>query len=51
MKTYSKEQQESYYQQWQSSGMSKTQFAKDHELKPTTFYYWIQKFEKLSIQL
>ena len=50
MKTYSKEQQESYYQQWQSSGMSNTQFAKDHELKPTTFYYWIQKFEKLSIQ-
>lgn len=48
MKTYSKEQQESFYEQWQSSGMSKTQFAKDRELKPTTFYYWVEKFEKLS---
>ena len=36
------------YEKWQASGKSKTAFAESHGIRPTTFYYWTRKFEKLS---
>lgn len=34
------------YNQWQASGKSKTEFALNSGIRPTTFYYWTRKFEQ-----
>ena len=35
------------YEDWQSSGLSKKLFAIDQGVSPSTFYYWVSKFEKV----
>lgn len=46
MKRHDQEQMLSLYDQWQTSGKSKTNFAISHGIRPTTFYYWTRKFEQ-----
>ncbi|MEM9446856.1 MAG: hypothetical protein AAGA18_16060 [Verrucomicrobiota bacterium] len=36
------------HEAWQSSGLSKKLFAIEQGLSPSTFYYWVTKFEKLT---
>lgn len=40
----------SLVEEWQSSGQSKKTFCKSHQLNPTTFHYWIQKYKSLKVQ-
>jgi len=46
MKRHDQEQMLSLYDQWQASGKSKIDFAINHGIRPTTFYYWARKFER-----
>lgn len=46
MKKHNHEQMLSLYNQWQSSGESKKDFAVSHSIRPATFYYWTRKFEQ-----
>lgn len=46
MKRQDQEQILNLYEQWQSSGESKADFAVNHGIRPTTFYYWSKKFEQ-----
>ena len=46
MKRQDHAQMLSLYNQWQASGESKTDFAIRQGIRPTTFYYWIKKFEQ-----
>lgn len=46
MKRHDHQQMRSLYEQWQASGESKTVFATRNGVRPTTFYYWVQKFKK-----
>jgi transposase-like protein len=32
------------YDQWQSSGLGKVAFCRQHGVRPNTFHYWIKKF-------
>lgn len=34
----------SLVQQWQAGEQTKKAFCKNHQLNPTTFHYWIQKY-------
>lgn len=36
------------YEEWQSSGLSKKLFALAQGVSPSTFYYWVKKFENLA---
>lgn len=38
------------YNQWQTSGKNKTDFAVSHDIRPTTFYYWTRKSEKAELR-
>lgn len=49
MKRQDQEQMLDLYEQWQSSGESKADFAVNHGIRPTTFYYWSRKFEQASL--
>jgi len=33
-------------EEWQASGQSKGLFSKSHGVKPSIFYYWVNKYEK-----
>ncbi|MEQ9303625.1 MAG: helix-turn-helix domain-containing protein [Marinoscillum sp.] len=46
MKRHTQDQMHSLCEQWQASGESKTVFALRHGIRPTTFYYWVKKFEQ-----
>ena len=46
MKKHDHEQMLGFYEQWQASGQSKTDFAVSRGIRPTTFYYWTRKFEQ-----
>lgn len=35
----------SHYEQWLSSGLSKSEYARVHELIISNFYYWTRKIE------
>lgn len=37
----------SLVEEWQASDQSKKLFCKAHQLNPTTFHYWIQKYNLL----
>ena len=45
MKRQDETQMHSLYLQWIESGQSKTAFAKAQGIVPTTFYYWVKKFQ------
>lgn len=47
-KQHDQEQMLDLYHQWQTSGESKTIFALNHGIRPTTFYYWTRKFEQVN---
>ena len=49
MKQRSNENMRQLYDQWQSSGLSMKAFSKQHNITPTTFYYWVKKFNKENI--
>ena len=34
------------YQQWQSSGLSKASYCKQHDINTTNFYFWCGVFRK-----
>jgi len=36
----------SLVEEWQGSQQTKQAFCKAHQLNPTTFHYWIQKYNK-----
>lgn len=38
----------SLYQEWKDSGESQAAFAKRQGIRPTTFGYWVKKYDKLS---
>lgn len=40
----------SLVEQWQSSNQSKKIFCKAHQLNPTTFHYWVQKYNLLKAE-
>jgi hypothetical protein len=46
MKRHEQQKMRKLYQQWLGSGQSKTVFATAQGIIPTTFYYWIKKFQK-----
>ena len=46
MKRHSESSMRSLYREWQSSGLGKKSFAIEQSVSPSTFYYWIKKFEK-----
>jgi transposase-like protein len=46
MKRQDEKQMRSLYQQWLDSGQSKTAFAQARQIVPTTFYYWVKKFQQ-----
>ncbi|MEM6816996.1 MAG: hypothetical protein AAF600_21830, partial [Bacteroidota bacterium] len=35
------------YEDWHSSGLSKKLFALEQGVSPSTFYYWVAKFERV----
>ena len=39
----------SLVQEWEGSQQTKQEFCKAHQLNPTTFHYWIQKYNKYSL--
>lgn len=45
MKRYDEKEMQGLYIQWLESGQSKTSFAKERDIVPTTFYYWTKKFQ------
>lgn len=45
MKRHSKEDKEALYRKWQSSGQSKTDFARAHGIERSTFYLWCRKIK------
>jgi hypothetical protein len=46
MKNHVEKEMQGLYMQWLESGQSKTLFAKEKDIVPTTFYYWTKKFQK-----
>ncbi len=46
MKRQDEKEMQELYTQWLESGQSKTLFAKERDIVPTTFYYWAKKFQK-----
>ena len=38
-----------HIENWKSSGLSQTQYCKDHHLKVPTFQYWKSKMDRLSL--
>jgi transposase-like protein len=46
MKRHDKEEMQQHYRAWLASGKSKAVFASEQGLLPTTFHYWIKKFER-----
>lgn len=49
-KQHDQEQMLSLYEQWRASKESKTNFALNHGIRPTTFYYWARKFEQVNTE-
>lgn len=49
MKRFDHEQMLSLYQEWQTSGINKRDFAISQGVRPTTFYYWTRKFERAEL--
>ena len=47
MKRHDQEQMRILYNQWKGSGESQIVFARRNGIRPTTFYYWRCKFEKV----
>lgn len=45
MKRHDNNKMHSLYEQWLSSGQSRAVFAKRHGYRPSTFGYWIKKFQ------
>ncbi len=45
MKRDEKNKMHSLYEQWLSSGQNRAVFAKAHGYRPSTFGYWIRKFQ------
>src|SRR5665811_452679 len=45
MKRHDEKEMHGLYIQWIESGQSKTLFAKERDIVPTTFYYWAKKFQ------
>lgn len=48
MKRHSQAQMKEFYDRWQESGQSVKSFAIGQDISPTTFYYWVKKFGKIS---
>lgn len=46
MKKHNHEQMLHLYDQWRASGESRANFAINHGILPTNFYYWIRKFQQ-----
>jgi transposase-like protein len=42
-KKYSKEEREEHIKKWQSSGLGQTDYSRQNNLPPTTFYTWCRK--------
>ena len=45
MKRHQEESMRVLYDSWQKSGSGKKAFALEHGLNPSTFYYWVKKFD------
>jgi transposase-like protein len=45
-KTFSEQEKRDYYKAWESSGMPKSMFCKEHGLSVPQFYYWHKMFRK-----
>jgi len=39
----------SLVEKWEKSQQTKQAFCKFHQLNPTTFHYWIQKYNKYNL--
>jgi hypothetical protein len=46
MKRYDHDQMHILFEQWLVSGLTKKDFAINHQILPVTFYYWTRKFEQ-----
>lgn len=46
MKNHDEKEMQGLYIQWLESGQSKTLFAQERDIVPTTFYCWTKKFQK-----
>jgi len=46
MNRHSEEEMREHYEAWQASGLGKKVYAMQQRLSPSTFYYWIKKFEE-----
>lgn len=45
MERYSSKQMQQHYEEWQSSGLSKSAYCREKHIVKTTFYYWVKKFQ------
>lgn len=48
-KTFSEQEKRDYYKAWESSGMHKSTFCKEHGLSVGQFYYWHKRFRKKTL--
>jgi transposase-like protein len=48
-KTFSEQEKRDYYKAWESSGMHKSRFCKEHGLPVDAFYCWHKMFRKRSL--
>ena len=46
MKRYTEESKRDLYDSWQGSGLGKKAFAIEAGISPSTFYYWVKKFDQ-----
>ena len=47
-KTHSEEERKTYYHSWKTSGLSKGQFCKNHQLSEGAFYAWCHRYDDTS---
>ena len=47
----SEQEKRDYHKAWQKSGMSKTEFCKEHGLKVNELYYWDKRFKEKPTEL
>jgi len=46
MNRHNEAEMREHYEAWQASGLGKKVYAKREGLSPSTFYYWIKKFDE-----
>jgi hypothetical protein len=46
MKRYTEASMRPHYESWQQSSLGKRAFAIESKISPSSFYYWVKKFDR-----